>query len=683
MSEQWYSRSFRRNLVDMHIDDWNPEFLAQFDPKAYFECLKAAHIQTPMIYIHSHVGLCNWDSATGRVHRAFAGRNKVRELFDLCHGAGMSVVAYYSLIYNNWAYDAHPDWRMLDSRGLGSREAGADHGFMTGSRYGLVCPNNEDYRAFVKAQFAELCREYEFEGIFLDMTFWPQVCYCDSCRARFAREEGLEIPGEVDWGNPAWRRFQQARQQWMGEFAAYCTEELKRLRPRATVEHQFSTICHDWRYGVDEKVNLANDYTGGDLYGGFLQQSYISKIFMEATENAPFEYMTSRCDPRLTVHTTTKSLYDLKLHNYLTLAHHGAFLVIDAIDPVGTLDPQLYSRVGQVFEESMPYEPYLKGDMVSEAALVMSYDSKYNPDAPSAPDGRADTSHPQLEAQLGAARALKDMRMLYTVLPGNRMERLAGKSLAMVTDAPSLRPEQIDALERYVRGGGSLYISGATDPELARRLLGLEYQGMTRERVTYAAPTALGEGCFAPEYSAKYPINYEGRQMLVSNPQNHPVLARVALPYTDPADAGRFASIHSNPPGPETDYPAAVLGQIGEGKVLWLSFCPEKAQAAAPRQVTRNLIGLLHRPSLVATDAHPCLELTLFDDGEGYLLHTVNVQEEPALPLPAYRLTLSLPRPVKEARLAPSGEMVPVELAPGKITLQMPAPGMFTTVRLA
>ena len=99
--------------------------------------------------------------------------------------------------------------------------------------------------------------------------------------------------------------------------------------------------------------------------------------------------------------------------------------------------------------------------------------------------------------------------------------------------------------------------------------------------------------------------------------------------------------------------------------------------------MTRNLIGLLHRPSLVATDAHPCLELTLFDDGEGYLLHAVNVQEEPVLPLPAYRLTLSLPRPVKEARLAPSGEMVPVELAPGKITLQMPAPGMFTTVRLA
>lgn len=159
--------------------------------------------------------------------------------------------------------------------------------------------------------------------------------------------------------------------------------------------------------------------------------------------------------------------------------------------------------------------------------------------------------------------------------------------------------------------------------------------------------------------------------------------ARIALPYTDPADAGRFASIHSNPPGPETEYPAAILGRVGEGKVLWLSFCPEKAQAAAPRQVTRNLIGLLQPASIVATDAHPCLELTLFDDGEGYILHAVNVQQEPALPLPGYQLTLSLPRTVKEARLAPSGEPVVMDTASGKVTLQMPAPGMFTTVRLA
>ena len=674
MSEMWYSRSFRRNLVDMHIDDWNPEFLSQFDPKAYFECLKTAHIQTPMIYIHSHVGLCNWDSDSGKVHNTFAGHNKIRELFDLCHADGMSVVAYYSLIYNNWAYEAYPAWRMLNAEGRGSREVG--------SRYGYICPNSMEYREFLKKQFAELTAEYDFEGIFLDMTFWPQVCYCDNCRNKFRQETGEEIPTQVDWNDPVWVSFQQARQRWIGEFAAYCTALIRQMKPGAAVEHQFSTICHDWSWGIDESVNLSNDYTGGDLYGGPLSQSYISKVFMEATENAPFEYMTSRCDPRLNVHTTTKTLYDLKLHNYLTLAHHGAFLVIDAIDPVGTLDKHVYETVGKVFEESMPYESYLKGDLVAEAALIMGYDSKYNADAKAAPATKADRSHPQLQAQLGAARALHQMRVLYTALPGNRIDRVMGKRLAMVTDAPSLREKELDTLERYVREGGNLYISGNTDPKLAERLLGLVFKGKTPENMTYAAPTELGRTAFGDEYSAKYPVSYEGPQPMMENPQNHPVLARITLPYTNPADSTRFASIHSNPPGRPTEYPAAILAQVGKGKVLWLSFCPEKASSASLHALTRHLIGLLYQPQILASTAHPCLEYTLFEDEEGYTLHAVNVQEEPALPLPAYELRLTLPRQVSCATLAPDDTPIDLRREGDTVILTMPTPDMFTTIRL-
>ena len=28
----WYERSFRRNLLDFHVDDWHPDFLSRFDP---------------------------------------------------------------------------------------------------------------------------------------------------------------------------------------------------------------------------------------------------------------------------------------------------------------------------------------------------------------------------------------------------------------------------------------------------------------------------------------------------------------------------------------------------------------------------------------------------------------------------------------------------------------------------
>ena len=29
----WYENSFKRNLVDMHIADWNPVFMSRFDPE--------------------------------------------------------------------------------------------------------------------------------------------------------------------------------------------------------------------------------------------------------------------------------------------------------------------------------------------------------------------------------------------------------------------------------------------------------------------------------------------------------------------------------------------------------------------------------------------------------------------------------------------------------------------------
>ncbi|HTZ52537.1 MAG TPA: hypothetical protein VMF68_12800, partial [Spirochaetia bacterium] len=101
----WYEKSFRRNLVDMHIEDWDDSFLSKFDPQEYFRNLQTARVASPMIYIQSHVGLCYWPTRTGRMHKAFQGREDgMKRLFDLCHGAGMDVIAYYSLIYNNWAY---------------------------------------------------------------------------------------------------------------------------------------------------------------------------------------------------------------------------------------------------------------------------------------------------------------------------------------------------------------------------------------------------------------------------------------------------------------------------------------------------------------------------------------------------------------------------------------------------
>lgn len=120
---QWYQKRFRRNLVDMHIEDWNDEFLSKFDPEEYVEHLKIGHINAPMLYLQSHVGLCYWPTKSGKMHNALIGcEDKMKRVERLCHANGMDVIAYYSLIYNNWAHEHHPEWRIVDMKGRNTLE---------------------------------------------------------------------------------------------------------------------------------------------------------------------------------------------------------------------------------------------------------------------------------------------------------------------------------------------------------------------------------------------------------------------------------------------------------------------------------------------------------------------------------------------------------------------------------
>ena len=70
---KWYENSYRRNLVDMHIDDWHEEFLSRLEPETYVGLLKEARVQSAMVYANSHVGYCYWPTKTGRMHRGIGG----------------------------------------------------------------------------------------------------------------------------------------------------------------------------------------------------------------------------------------------------------------------------------------------------------------------------------------------------------------------------------------------------------------------------------------------------------------------------------------------------------------------------------------------------------------------------------------------------------------------------------
>ncbi len=687
---QWYQKKLRRNLVDMHIDDWNEEFLSKFDPEDYVENLKIGHINAPMLYLQSHVGLCYWPTKSGKMHNAFVGcEDKMKRLEQLCHENGMNVIAYYSLIYNNWAHEHHPEWRIVDLNGNDTRS--------TGGRYGQCCPNNMEYRAFTEQQIKEFCEYFDFEGIFFDMLFWTKVCACPSCRARWEKEVGGEIPGEVNWKSSRWKLFAKKRIEWMGEFAQWATGLMEKYKPGTAVEHQFSTIMHPWTRGVTENIALASTYSGGDLYGGIEEQSFACKLYYGCTNNQPFEYMTSRAYPALAEHTTTKSEDMLRQCIMMTCVHHGANLMIDAIDPIGTLDKRVYERIGKIYREAEKFEPVMNvGDQAFDVALYYDLNGKYNIEADvaySADDAMLDTSRPMHDALLGAARSLRAHHIPYGLVNNWRFERYKKAKVLMLSDVPDFEDSKVDEVLDYIRNGGSLYMSGHCHPRLLKEIFGLKYIGQTDETVTYISPTAAGDVYMQNQFTEKFPLVMFEPQPIVEGTPKGTVLGTLTLPYTIPNKAStsrtpffdtldmgskiqrtlRFASIHSNPPGIYTDAPAMIYAEYGKGKCVWSAAPIERPLREQHSDIFVRIITMLAGNAFCFSAKAPeYVECVLFDAPEENrkVMGVINMFEAFHVP-EALDITVSVQCNSKPASvtLVSTGESLPFEWAGGKCTV--------------
>lgn len=627
----WYRTSYRRNLVDMHIEDWDPQFLSQFSAETYLDMLRRAHVKSAMIYLQSHVGHCNWNSESGHTHASFPNcEREMQRLFDLCHQNGIDVIAYYSLIYNNDAYARHPDWRLRDANGHSTRLDSGKGQYFGGSRYGLCCPNNPDYRAFVLAQLDEIFDRFSFEGIFLDMTFWTRVCHCPACQRRWRDEHGGDIPSTLDWTSPLTLELQRKREDWMQEFCQLVTDKIKSRDPNCSVEHQYSTMMHAWQQGVNRNIAVASDYCGGDFYGGIPQHTLACKLYYNMTRNQPFEYMTSRCYPNLKEHTTAKSEDMLRQSVMATLAHHGAVLLIDAIDPAGTLDTRIYDTYGRIFRDAERLEPYMEGTMLQDVAVLFNLEAKFNPD--NAP------GLPHADAVAGACRNLQRAHIPYGVFGDWRPEKMRDAKVIVLPDAFNLPSDVCDFISAYVRDGGSVYLSGRTNPELVEDLLGVRPNGVWQTPMAYLVPTAEHADLLA-DNTRQYPLAVTGH--VAKLPADGPydaVLATLALPYEPPADVpgtlhpdpddgydyashdARFASIHSNPPGRWLDdAPTLVWRRVGKGQVIYSATPFEAADRPANGPLFVRLIERLaagRGPWSFGADAPTQVELVAFDAPE-------------------------------------------------------------------
>ena len=126
-------------------------------------------------------------------------RDVYKAFSDAAKELGIRVVARMDINRAGQAfYDAHPDWFARDANG---------QAYTNGEHY-FTCVNSDYYRSYVPGLFQEIIRKYQPDG-FADNSWQgipaSQICYCDNCRSKFQLDQGLELPGSVDWDNPVYR----------------------------------------------------------------------------------------------------------------------------------------------------------------------------------------------------------------------------------------------------------------------------------------------------------------------------------------------------------------------------------------------------------------------------------------------------------------------------------------------
>ena len=663
--EKWYHKSHRRNLIDMHIPDWNPEFFAEFDSEQYVKMLKTANVDTAYIYTTSCVGLCNFPTKIGKMHEGLKGRDVIREITDGCRKEGIRPILYMN-IWSKWAYDTYPEWRSITPEGKQSLE------FMFGQpgRYGVLCLNSP-YQKYVLELTKELMENYQTDGLWVDMIVWKMVCACPHCRKRFTEETGHSFPETVNMADPIYLKFLKKREEWLSEFFDKIKSVVHSYNSDATV------VCNSAYYppmaaGMSLEFAQQTEFITGDADLG-IERSFESKLFNNVTKNHPYEFLCSVMDPNLNEHSMLKTKDHLIQLMTSCIAHNGRNGFIDAIDPSGKLNPAVYTTMREVYDETDKYIPFLEPEMemCADVAIYTNFSCYHTPDDNGKPlyDNRLMSEHQKSTYKM--AEHLVAHNIPYDVITSLSIGSFDKYKALLLSDVFVLTNEEVNALRDYVKNGGNLYVSGRcgiydgygnmNECGALSDVIGVKFTGKTDEEITYIRPCE--NYGILENYTNDHPLSCHSWQVIVETADDAKILAYITFPIVPSKDITKFASAISNPPGNHTAYPSIVSYNHGKGKVIYSAAPIEKLSGRDHSSLFIKFItDLMGDEPCFKSNAQPPVEIVMYrqKESKNYVINITN-SLLPVLTLPDIEISVKLKGRLKSIYSAPDKTPVAYE----------------------
>jgi hypothetical protein len=461
-------RPRRKIHLDYHNSQYVPSVGEDFEPDEFVATLKAASIDSIVVFAKDMHGYFYYPSEYGPVHPGLGGRDLMGEQVRACKAAGIKVYTYYCVTWDNYLAEHHPEW-------LAFRRDRTSYlpTFDDTPRWTALCLSNPDFVQLMLDHTREILSRCEPDGIWFDMPM-PNLdveCFCNNCldALRAAGKDPLDIVAQRE-------RMQELLTMWLRESKALIDE----VAPGVELEQNNQT-----RLGLAERapylynVEIEALPTGEWGYGYFpLTSRYVRGLGIPHTGQTG-RFMASWAD-----FGGLKTPTQLKLETAWIAATGSEVCIGDQAPPSGRLDAGVYRTIGAAYSDLAQIDEYLDGAVgVAEAALYVSglqlqdFGRIEKHGSPALSDGAS-----------GAAKLLGEIGIQFDVVEAGTVD-LSRYRLVVVAEGDDLTTEVRAELEAFVSGGGKLVYSALP--------------GMSLEDapwLTDLGVTAVEQSPFAPAY---------------------------------------------------------------------------------------------------------------------------------------------------------------------------------------
>lgn len=412
-----------------------PEFLSQADPVKLAEFCREMSIDGTVVMAVPHHGYCTFDTRVGTRFPGMRGDWFGRTIEEL-HRRRIAAFGYITLNWN-WKYmRTHLGQDFIEAR------AKAD-----GSLDGMICLNAPGYVDLVEAYTREVLTRYPVDGLRYDILFTRKGCTCAGCKALYRATYGEEL---VSWNGLPERR--------QHDFYMATTERAVLRLTR--VGHAIKPAVEMWQNCIQSyapnNMNLGrtqdiayNEF--GDPFRLLLLRGVMNKdaAINGLMNRTPFS-ATAQID-----HVLFRQCLALggRCYSYFGHKQTDYRTLLPGAEPMAWHRSQLapfYRMVAQI-------EPHLvDARPVSSIGVVFSEATRYR-----RPDYNREFYSTAMErltqAYLARSLPLEFVNCLDLCDPRKQLARFKVLVLPL---SSGLSADQLEALRRYVRGGGCLVIGG-------------------------------------------------------------------------------------------------------------------------------------------------------------------------------------------------------------------------------